>query len=192
MGRPKKEVVKEEEKPEIQLPEQFANPTGISLDSNNVKAEITEKDKEQFFKSFISDSVFSDESLLFDGKIKVVFNSITVDQNNDVLKQINLDEISGVANNTESYLLTIMIYRLALSLDSIDGFPFDTKDIDKATFQIDKDKPYCTYVKAKADKFKNWRTYKLAAFIKSFMLFENKLFQLERAVIDPNFWKAAE
>ena len=186
MPKTKKEEVSEVkpvETPEVE-PNQFANPTGISLNQNNVKVNITDKDKENFYKAFLSDSTFQDEFWLFDKKVKVTFKSISVDENNDVFKQIRLDEKNGLANNSEGYLLTIMIYRLGLSLESIEGFEFEFPEI--------KEEEGNTYVAQRSEIFKKWGNFKLSAFLKVFMEFESKLFQLEQAVLDPNFWKAAE
>jgi hypothetical protein len=181
-----KEVEKNEE------PKIFANPTGIPLTADNIKIVLSDQDKEKFYKSFLSDSLFEDEFSLFDNKVKVVFRSITVGENNDILMQVNKDALAGIASPSESYLTTILIYRFALSLVSITGIEFDNPNsITKDNYIAQKETPHKTYIAAKTDSFKDWNSFKLSAFLRTFLQFEKKLFLLEEAVNDQNFWKAA-
>lgn len=191
MGRPKKDQTKAETHKSTEEVG-FALPSGISIDRDNIKVVVTDEEKERFYKCFITDTTFEDEKPLFDGKTKVVFKSITVDENNDIWRQVSKDQAAGLAGGTESTLLLISIYRLAMSLYSIDGVPFFTLEITKDNYEVSIDKPNTTYVRAKADKFKDWGTFKCAIFLRAFAEFESKLFQLEKEVTTPNFWKAAE
>jgi len=193
MGRPKKEntevsnVIENTETKDVG----FALPSGVDFSRDNVKVEITDADKERFFKSFISDTPYEEERSLFDCQIKVTFRSITVDENNDIWRQSIKDQKSDeVTQNSEAYLLLINVYRLAMSLKKVEGFAYDGTEISKDTFKVTDDNPNTTYVKAKADQIKSWNAFKMATFLKAFSEFEHKLFLLEKDVCTQNFWKA--
>lgn len=162
----------------------FANPSGIPLSADNVKVELSEEDKERFFKAFLSNSSFEDEVKLMKGTVTVKFKSINVEENNEILSQVGQDVNNGKANNREAYVTTMLIYRFAQSLVSISGFPFDY-NITKENFVPD-DK-HKNYIEARVAKFKDWPTFKLSTFLYNFLQFEKKLMLLEQAINNPDF-----
>lgn len=151
-----------------------------------VEVQITDIDREKFFKAFISDQPFCEEYSLFEKKVTVKFKTLTVSENNDVFRQISLDNVAGIAKNEQSYMVVITLYRLAQSLQEINGEKFS--DTTKETF-IEQEN--LTYVKAKADTLLNWPAFKLTAFLEAYRMFEEKVERLTAAVQEPSFWKAA-
>ena len=145
---------------------------------------LTDIDKENFFKSFISDTQYQEEVSIFGGKLKVKFTTLSVKQNNDIFKQIQIDQDNGIAKNGDAYLIRVYSYRLALTLTEIDGKQFS--DIDES----DKYVPN-TYIKDRSDTFLKWPDFKLSAILDAFRKFNSKVTQLTMAVQEQDFWKAA-
>ena len=148
---------------------------------------ITDEDKEKFFKSVMGDVPFQDVVSLFDGKLKITLQTMTVSQNNDVVEQISKDRETGLAENNDAYFITISTYRLALCLVSIDEAPYS--DIHKDKYK--EEEKGVTYVRARAEAMRNWPTFKLSAFLDAFNEFETKVVKLTREVKTQNFWKAS-
>lgn len=172
------------DKPEFKVSE-MAAPSADTFRYQQPKVEISEGDKEKFFKSFLADSPYTEEYLLFGGKAKVVFNTLTVAQNNEVYTQIKYDREQGVAKDDDSYLIRVITYRLGLGITSIEGIPF--KKFSVPEDQQDK----CTIAGMTATQFGKWNSFKLAAYLDAFRKFEAKVTQLTMAVHEPDFWKAA-
>jgi hypothetical protein len=150
-------------------------------------SQITEEDKENFFKSVISDQPFYEKVSLFGGKMTITLKTMTVEENNDVIAQINKDKDTEVAENNDAYFITISTYRLGLCLAEIDGVKYQT--IDKSTFK-ETDKGV-TYVRARAADMQKWPTFKLSAFLAAFNDFEEKVTNLTNEVKTENFWTAS-
>lgn len=165
--------------------------TSASLKEYNVENvkpdEITAKDKENFFKSVLTDKPYEEKVSLFGDQMSLVLRTMSVAENNDIVNQISLDRDNGLAENTDAYFITISTYRLALCLVSVD---------DKLFSEISK-KSYVTtdegvsYVRARAKIMQEWPTFKLSAFLQTFSAFEAKVVSLTRAVQEQNFWKAS-
>lgn len=153
------------------------------------KITVTVKEKEDFFKAMLSDKPYFHVAKLFDGKIKVRFKTLTVDENTDILNQINMDQDKGVAKNTNAYFTKIAQYRLGLSIDQISDNPFQPS-ISRASVVVD-DTAGTSYVTERAKIFDTWHTPKLAGFLSSFREFENKVLHMTNMMEDPTFWKAA-
>ena len=150
---------------------------------------VTEVDKEAFFKAVISDKPFEDVISLFDGKLHITLKTMSVEENNDVVQQISNDRDNNLAENNDAYFITISMYRLALSLVSIDDKPFS--DISKENFKPQAEEKGVTYIRARADIMRTWPTFKLSAFLNAFNEFEAKVVKLTNEVKTQNFWKAS-
>ena len=153
------------------------------------KVELTEEDKERFFKSFLSDQPYEETFSRLGGRLKITLKTLTVEENYDIFRQIDLDRKNDRAKNEDSYLMVVVQYRLAVSLVAINGTKFN-EDITKADFATDE-KAGLTYVGKRVEELKKWPVHKLAGFIDTFNLFENKVQQLTSEVANEDFWKAA-
>jgi hypothetical protein len=165
-------------------------PFNTSIEMNNEKPkklEITDQEKERFFKSVLSDKPYEETVSLFDDKLKVTFRSLTVQENTDVVNQIIRDKESGIAVDNDTYYVTISVYRLALSMVSVDGNPFSSVTKEGFSPSFEKD----TYVLARAKPILSWGTPKLSVFLDAFQTFENKAIKLASEVQNQNFWKAS-
>lgn len=151
------------------------------------KVQVTDEDKERFFKSILTDKPYEETVPLFNNQIKVKFRSMTVQENSDVVKQISEDKKNGIASDTDAYFITISTYRLGLSLVSIDDKVYSNVNRDNFTALKDDD----SYVLARARPMLSWATPRLSAFLDAFSVFENKVLQLTQEVQNPNFWKAS-
>lgn len=158
----------------------------MSIDKNT-PVEISQEDKERFLKSVISDSPYEEVLDLFDGKLKVKFRTMTVQENTDVANQVLADQKNGKASDTDAYFITIAAYRMGLSLMEINNNPYSNTTKDNFSPSYEKD----TYILARAALILNWPTIKLSAFIDIFNQFEKKLIRLAAEVQNPNFWKAS-
>jgi hypothetical protein len=148
---------------------------------------ITDKDKENFMKSVLTDKPYEEKISLFDGELRLALKTMSVEENNDVVRQISLDRDKEIAENTDAYFITISTYRLALCLTSINGEPFSS--ISKKDFVETDDG--VSYVRARAKTIREWPTFKLSAFLAAFSGFESKVVELTNSVQSRNFWKAS-
>lgn len=160
------------------MSEQTANPEQQAI-------KLSENDKETFFKCFLSETAYQEEFALFGGKFKIKFKTLSVEENEDVLKQIQLDQNNQAVENGDSYFMSILLYRLSLSIVHINGEEFQP-DIAKEKYQGEG-----TYVAAKSDTFKSWPIFKLAGVQHAFRQFEQKVLALTNELENPSFWKAA-
>ncbi len=169
------------------------SPTGTLLEldptARKPSPEPTAEEKERFFKAVLSDTPYEENVPMFDGQMTITLRSMTVGQNGDIVRQISNDRDEGTAANDDAYFVTISAYRLALCLQSIDGIEFSP--VKKETFKAPEGDTVTTYVKARAEKLKEWPTFKLAAFLDAFNAFEGKIVKLTNAVQTQNFWKAS-
>lgn len=167
--------------------EAFVNPS-IEMNRETLKnIEITEEDKERFFKSMLADKPFEDTVSFFDGQLKLRFRSMTVRENNDVVGQITADRKNGIAADNDAYMITISTYRLALSLMTIDDQVYST--VSKDNFQAFTEND--SYILSRARPMLEWGTAKLSVFLDAFQLFESKVIKLTTEVQSKNFWKAS-
>ena len=148
---------------------------------------ISEKDKENFFKSVIGDIPFKETISFFGGRMTMTLQTMTVSQNSDIVQQINNDKDQGLAENNDAYFITIAMYRLAVCLVDIDEKQFS--DIDKATFKESTEG--VTYIRARSELMREWPTFKLSAMLDAFNEFESKVVKLTKEVKTENFWTAS-
>ena len=159
----------------------------VTPDDTVTKLPLTDKDKENFWKAVITNEKFIDTVELFDGKHKLTFSGITVEENEDVLKQFKLDEKNGLSSSDNAYFVQLVSYRLGVSLFKIDGADY-LPEVSKARF-VPTDTT--TYVAARSEPFKKWNAFKLSAYINVFNQFEDKITRLGKEIQTQNFWKAS-
>jgi hypothetical protein len=161
----------------------------VDLDTTRKpKINITDENKENFFKCVLSDTPYEETFELFDGQFKVKFRALTVEQNSDVVAQIMADRRNKVATDTDDYSIAVASYRLGLSLVSINDKEYSMITKDK---YIDIDETGNTYVKVRSNPLRQYATYKLSLLLDAFQNFESKLIKLTTEVQTPNFWKAS-
>lgn len=160
----------------------------IEMETETIKSvQISEKDKENFFKSILSDTPYEETVDLFDKKFKLRFRSMTVKENSDIVNQIVADKKNGVAQENDSYFITISTYRLAVGLVAVNDAVYSDITADNFSPSSDKD----TYILARAKPMLAWPTAKLSFFLDAFQRFEAKVVKLVGEVANPNFWKAS-
>lgn len=158
----------------------------LNQDRLNV-VEITENDKERFFKSILADKPYEETVKLFDEQMAIKFRAMTVQENSDVVNQIVADKKTGVAVDNDAYFITISTYRLGLCLVSIDDVPYSNITKESYTPFTEND----SYVLARCKAMRSWSTSRLAVFIDAFKSFESKLIKLTTEAQSQNFWKAS-
>lgn len=152
------------------------------------KVNITEQEKLDFYKSFLSDEPFSSSELLFE-QVKATFKTLTVQESTDVYDQLRRDQTADLITNDAVYALKLTSYRLALSLTTFNDKPFE----EKITREAYKPKDATdSYVKAKANVIAGWASFKLSALVEVFKSFEDKVMELTKSISDETFWKAAK
>ena len=149
--------------------------------------ELTEEDKQRFFKSILADKPYEESFELFDGQLSVKFRTMTVQENSDVVAQIVADRKKGTAAENDAYMITISAYRLGLCILAIDGKEYST--VTKSTYT--KADEYDSYVLERAKTLLAWSTPKLSIFLDAFQQFEAKTIKLSGEVQSKNFWKAS-
>ena len=146
---------------------------------------ITDDDRENFFKAFISDIPYVETLKLFDGKLKISFRTLNIDENDEVFRQINYDQAKGIAASDDSYYVKIVEYRLAGSITQINGEDF-CKDITPETHPHDAEKG-TTYILDRVKEIQKWNTFKLGAITEAFNFFEAKVLALTEDSVKGNF-----
>jgi hypothetical protein len=149
------------------------------------EVKITDSDKERFFKSFLSDEPFEDDYDLFNGKVPIVFRTLSLDENDIVFKQISFDQAKGIAKSDDSYILKIVEYRLAGCLVSVNEQPF-CEDITPESHPPDAEAG-TTYLTERLKVMQKWQTQKLGAMTKRFNEFEAKVQKLTDESFSENF-----
>lgn len=162
--------------------------TSIEMNTDRqLRVDISEADKENFYKSILADKPYEKTMPLFDEQFRIRFRTMTVQENSDVVKQIVHDRAAKKDSDTDAYFITIASYRLAVSLMSVNDEPFTTisRDIYSPVDEHD------TYVAGKARIIQQWSTCKLSLFLDAFQKFEAEVIKLSNAVQTANFWKAS-
>jgi len=154
----------------------------------NVKAKIvlTEDDKINFFKAFLADKSYTETIDLFGGKFSLKLSTITVQQNNDVLRQISLDQEKGIAKSEDAYFIKVTLYRFVQCLLEVNTVPF-CPDITNEKNPI---KDGDSYISLKAKTVEGWPLYKLGVALEAFKEFEQKVSELAKTSLSKDFWKA--
>lgn len=148
---------------------------------------ISEEDKVNFFKSFISDKPYEEEFGFFNNTFKVSFRSLLVEETTDIIKQVNLDRDNNIGQNDDGYVIQIQAYRLGAALKNINGLPY-LPEVTKANTPIEAGE---TYIIKRARPLLAWNEFKLSTVLDRFKQFERKLIELMSKIDDENFWKAA-
>lgn len=176
---------------EAKVPSEMMNPAIDPLVDRLYKEPvITEDNKEDFFRAFMTDEAYEEEVPLFGGKAKVKFTTMTVEQNNDILRQIAIDQELNLAKNQDEYFIKLMSRRLGLMLVELNGVPF-APEVTKEAFPLDP-KTGDSYLVRKSTKVtEKWHSFKLSAIIEAFRTFEKKVENLTKETLNENFWKAA-
>lgn len=170
------------------MPEQnLFNPSLETSLEKNKSIEITDEDKERYLKSILADRPYEETIKLFDGSLSLRFKAMTVQENSDVVNQIVADKKTGAASDTDSYMITISTYRLALCLASIDDRAYSNITKENFVSMSDGD----SYILARAKPMLSWQTPKLSIFLDAFQTFESKILKLTNEVQTLNFWKAS-
>ena len=149
------------------------------------KINLTDKDKENFFKAFLSDQPYKETISLFDGKLIVQFRTLNLDENDLIFRQIEYDQVKGVAKDSDSYLIRIMQYRLASSLVKLNEEPF-CENVTPEEYPADKEKGE-TYLLERLKVMSKWPTFKLGAISDAFNAFEAKVRQLTKEAFTEPF-----
>jgi len=176
---------------EIKTPDVEKTETPVE-DKSNIgpsTIKVTDAEKEKFFKSFLSDKPYEEDVQLFGGKVVATIRTFSVAEQQDIIGQIQMDQDSGIAESNDSYLTTILSYRLGVGLVAINGEPFAV-DLTPDKVPKNKEKAY-SYIRARYELFKKWPLYKLTSYVDSYGAFENKVQALTRQMTSPDFWKAS-
>jgi hypothetical protein len=150
---------------------------------------FTLEEKINYFRASqpMSDRPYEETLTRMGGHLKLKFRTMTVQQNNDVYRQIELDKTAGIAKNEDNYLITIMQYRLAQCLVSVNGKLFE-EEVDADT----EDEGYVSYVKKKAEVFKSWQVHTLSIVLEAFGVFEKRVMKLTEETRSPDFYAAVK
>ena len=148
------------------------------------EVKVTPAEKEVFFKAFLADEPFKSRVTLFDGKLALVFRTLTLAENEMVFKQIDVDQQKGKAKNDDSYLIQIIKYRLAGCLVSVNEEPF-CEEITPESHPYDREQG--TYLVARLAIMDKWQTFKLGAITDAFNHFEKKVRQLTTECFNQTF-----
>lgn len=174
-----------------QSEETTAKPTSVAdLLNPKYPVKVTDIQKEQFFKAFLSDEPYTEEFSLMQGKMKVVFKTLDVSENADIMKQQQLDNGADISRQDDWYMFRIISYRLGMAIVSINGVPFaDGITAD----EVEPDtKAATSYISERIKIFEKWPIFKLSAVQSAYAEFERRTVRLTEEVANPDFWKAAE
>lgn len=160
----------------------------IDTEVKEVEIPVSDAEKEIFFKCFLSDEPYNETINILGGKLKITFRTLSIEENDDIFKQIDLDKEANRAKNDDSYMMMIMQYRLGLSLEQINGKEF-LPDVTKEQYEYDPEDKQ-SYVYARAWELKKWPIPKLAGITEAFNKFEKKVKYLTDKVFEQDFWKA--
>jgi hypothetical protein len=153
------------------------------------QAEITDKQKEAFFKAFLADQPYEEEFTLLGGNYRVTLKALSMKENNDLLTQIAYDRDKGrITGVNDYYFARVAHYRLALSLVKVNDKPFGD-DLNDKTSPPDREEGI-TYVARRADLFASWQMVKMAALQTALKDFDQRVLALVDAIANPDFWKA--
>jgi hypothetical protein len=148
---------------------------------------ITEENKENFLKAMLIDEPYIETIPILGGKQKLTFKGISVEENEDIYKQVKIDQKNGSAENTDAYFIQLSSYRLGVSLTHIDNKPFLPEINKEVKYEGD-----LTYVGSRAKLFKTWPAFKLSAYFQVHNQFENKIIRLGKEIQSENFWTASK
>ena len=81
--------------------------------------EVTDEDKSAFLATLLGESRFKKRHEFAGGHFNVTFRSLKADENNEIYRQVAIDEKNGETPAVGEWLLRMFEYRLACSLDLI-------------------------------------------------------------------------
>lgn len=155
---------------------------------------ITDEDKENFLISVLGNSRFKKTYSLFGGRMIVHFRGVTADENEQVYRQIALDQQSGVIETRGEWVVKLLNYRMVCALEKVttsDGlvlheFPeLDTtkKDKDQTTILPAYDKLAATVLAQEPTR------RLLGVHLREFSRLTEAL---EAMALEPSFWKGID
>ncbi len=85
------------------------------------EVDITELDKQDFLAAILGSTRFERRFELMGGRMVLVFRSLLAEENRAIQRQLVLDQEAKVFVTTDEWLLRMMEYRLACSLDRVEA-----------------------------------------------------------------------
>ena len=146
-----------------------------------VKSKLTDKEKENFFKSFLADKPYVAEETIFNGKIALKFASLSIKQNNTIMLQMKFDRETNLDRDMNSYIIIVVQYRIAASLLEVDHKPFCADITEDSCPAVPEE--YKTYLTSRLAVMQEWPVYKVSSITEAFNRFEKKL----RALTEESF-----
>lgn len=151
------------------------------------KLGITEDNKLEFFKCFLSDKPYTETMSLFDGKSDITFRSLNNNEVKAIFAQLKKDERNLALVNDPVYAITLSNYRISMSIVGINGKEIETT-VTLDNFVPDDDND--SYVKSRSMLLCDWPTFKVGAVADAHNKFDNKVLFLTNHIQTKNFWKA--
>lgn len=154
--------------------------------------ELTDKERENFFKAFLSDSQYVGEEVIFDGQMTIKFRTLSTDETMEIYDQMRDDQISGRLTSDANYLTKLTSYKLGASLMSANNVLF-MPEVIRENFPVHTDKfEKENYLTKRSKQITSWPNFKFAGYIEAYRIFENKVLQLTKEIQTENFWKAVK
>jgi hypothetical protein len=155
---------------------------------------ISDADKEDFLISVLGNTRFKKTYELFGGKMVVHFRSVTAEENEQIYRQIALDQQSGVIETRGEWVIKLLNYRMACALEKVttsDGkilHAFDEldttkKDKDQTTILPAYDKMAATVLAQEATR------RLLGVHLREFSRLTEAL---EAMALEPSFWNGID
>ncbi|WP_394999303.1 hypothetical protein [Acinetobacter sp.] len=150
---------------------------------------VTEDEKIEFYKSFLSNKAYTGTEYLFDKQFNITFKSLTVKETMAVFDQLRKDQLSNYINTDSNYMMALTNYRLGIAIVTMNDEDFQP-DITKEDYKPANGDD--SYIKARAEIFNDWPAFKLGALAEAFRTFEDKVVYLTKEIHTPDFWKAGQ
>jgi hypothetical protein len=150
---------------------------------------VTEEEKIEFYKAFLSNKAYIGSESLFDKQFNIKFKSLTVRETMAVFDQLRKDQLSNYINTDSNYMMALTNYRLGIAIVEINDQEFQP-EITKATYKPENTDD--SYIKERAKIFDEWPAFKLGALAEAFRTFEDKVVYLTKEIHTENFWKAGQ
>lgn len=171
----------------LEIPQPEVNEQEILMNANTVlPVKITQEDKEEFFKAFLSDQPYKETKYFAGGKGLVTFKTLSNEEVEDIYDLIREERDKGIISTDQQYIFALTAYRMGLAIDNINGVPWEP-EITKETYKGEEDNELDTYVSAKAMKIKKWTVAKTSILGNLLKEFEDKVVQLVKEIQDENF-----
>lgn len=174
----------------VEPPPPEVSAAGPLLNPPRPKVVLTDEHKERFYTAFLADAQYEEEFALFDGRFRLKFRVITLQQNSDLMRQVSYDrQHDRFKDPNDYYFSRVNHYRLGLSLVQVNNEVFAPG----LTPELSPDDTAAgvSYVARRADVFLAWPMPKLAAVQTALAEFDDRVLAMIDAVTKPDFWKAA-